>query len=324
MIQNDKIDTVMKNTFLMYNIEDGFFDILFGFSYLIYSFLFMKCNTNHWLGFVVISACILMFIKGKIVKPRIGYAVFKKYSAPAFNRAMVATICTILVSTAGIILSFPLVNSVKETYSYFYIWAFIGLAIVVIGGIRQQVRYYLYAALMMVPVLFPAFYQKNPIFVIITFMLFALSIMMMEKFSKNELSPSIKPHYVKSLHAEMIVFALLLGLYIILSSLFPNLSKFFSSLWDEDVFFLFGNYFGLIIFGIGLALLVKRFMIYAACILAIIYLPAIIPFFKHAFLPMMILLGISMLTIGFVLLFRFIKKNPVIEISDQEELNETK
>ncbi|HPT72726.1 MAG TPA: hypothetical protein PLE74_10650 [Candidatus Cloacimonadota bacterium] len=321
MKQNDVIEIVKHQTFYQHNVENGTLDIALG---IILIFLSLSLKTSHtsinlWIPFCGFTPSIIWSLKKRYVYPRLGYAVFKARAKFNGKLLLIGMGYLIFITVLGI-LSFSSYYPRNFNYSYMYPFTILGFSLMLIGGLRQSYKFYIYAALVFMPIAFPGLFNNhNSIFAILTMLALVFTIFLIENTLRNTSIDlvQVKQRYVSFIHYYIIFMAVILLFYSILSAFHVPLTKTISRFFDKHDLMLFGNLAALFLLFMGMAFRTARFVIYSLFLMLIMCLPYFIPFIQDRLALIVIELGVIIIGIGIILLVTFIKKYPV-----QEEPNE--
>jgi hypothetical protein len=323
MIQNDKIETVKNQTFYQHNIENGSLDIAFGIILIFFSLSLSAFNGsfNFWIVFCYMTPGIVWSLKKKYVYPRLGYAAFK--TRPNFNAKLLLIGMSFLsfITILGIF-SFFGYNANDLNFSYIYPLTILGFSLMLVGGLKQSNKYYIYAVLVFMPIAFPAlFNNKQSYFSILTILALSFTIYLIENTFRNSAPKvvEVKQRHIAFIHYYIIFMAVILMLYTILSAFHVSFTKTISHFFDKHNLMLIGNLAATFVIFMGLAFKTVRFVIYALFMSLIICLPYFLPSIKIQLVTFEIGLGVIIMGIGIFLLIQFIHKYPILEVTNETE-----
>ena len=83
--------------------------------------------------------------------------------------------------------------------------------------------------------------------------------------------------------------------------------------------FTLGNFVALVILFIGLMYFSLRFVIYSLLISLMVFLPYLIKVPKNGLMYMTLILGVLITGIGILILNRFMRNNPLLEVADESK-----
>ncbi len=320
MKQNDAIETVKQNTYVRYNMEDGVWDILLGFG-MVFLALCLQYNMLSFFGlFAVFAPMITRILKRKYVYPRIGVVLFRKYPKAHRPRIIMGSIFVIIISFIGVAFTLYTKASPIITFAYSYPWGFIILAILIAGGIMQDNKFYLYAFMMCIPIYFTHLFNTNTYYRSITVILLVVLLICMEKIVKKgtvKKTIQIKQRYARFEHDLVIVLSVIGGIALYFNMKNVSLANQLRDFGLTHLSIVIGNFVAFLLLVIGMAFTSFRYILYGFLLSAIVFIPYLIADEKANLWHFLLSLGVFIISIGITVLMRFIKKYPVLEVTNE-------
>ncbi len=310
----NSIETIKQNTFITYNTSAGLLDIMLGLALLLASFCFYTHTFAFFAFLGAFGPLLITYLKRKVVYPRIGVVLFSKLPSYHYKRVQIAA------GYFALIFILVILASTSDT-GHSLLLEFIVLALFIFGSIRQDAKYYLYGIMIYLP-LYLNLFTYTILSLVISLVALITALFLMERVTrKGKLTDTkqIKSRYARAGHYFVLLLSILAGIYLVSSAYQTPLASGVNSFISMHLIFTLGNFVALVILFIGLMYFSLRFVIYSLLISLMVFLPYLIKVPKNGLMYMTLILGVLITGIGILILNRFMRNNPLLEVADESK-----
>jgi len=329
MEQNDPILALQDKVLKQYLTEHGINDISAGILFMLIGLgiLFFTSAIYATVMYLVMFLAFYKPMYKKYVYPRLGkignYPSF--WSAPVqpikFNAKLTFILLAYFIGIVYMVIAFVMKDTSKLPPQYLYanLVIVIVMVILIIGSILPKARLYLYAAMVLLIAACPPIYFGNIPFIVRAILLLLIAVSLLEILVFRKVKLLLKRN-IRWGYNTVLFLATGILLFMILTIV--------HSPFVENVKHLINQFFGttddLFITGAILTLLaggfimkVTRFIIYAFVISVYLVLSNLIATVKVPLGIAYIGIGLMFSITGYFILTRFIRLNPVLEVTDE-------
>ncbi len=320
MKQDDKIIELQTGTYQVHKLENGLWDMTFGFALVLIGFgLYINNPLFLWLcifGFTKIT----QELRKKYIYPRVGIAVFagKVKQNPIKKTLLVALVLSIGLA---IYLFFNnLQGYVRFTHPLFNTIGVLISGLVILGGISHKHSFYFMSVVLMIPVIGLQFSKglwigMSLMMLIIVFLLGLIMWRVSKGKTEDDDNAVQRISYV--MHCYLMEVGLLCFAYFILATYFSDFSESVIMWGFAHETLVIGNVAALAVIGVGISFKVVRYYLYAVLFSLSVFAARV---FTLNIIPRRMMFGIIgflIMIIGLILFLRFIQRYPVLEkVSD--------